>query len=155
MASTSNRRGKAKTYEPWTIMEDIALCKAWCEAMENYDTRDMKKGFWLEVFANFQKEMRGTIRGYDTVVVRHHNNIRTNPCLPFLHFQRYEHEICDEYFTEKEHQQLLQQEQQLRLDEEALRETLEEEAKAEKEWDERMKKEQAEYELFRLEFGVK
>ncbi|GKD27288.1 hypothetical protein Tco_1233502 [Tanacetum coccineum] len=52
------------------------------------------------------------------------------------------------YFTE-------QQEQQLRLDEEALRETLEEEAKAEKEWDERMKKEQAEYELFKLEIGVK
>ncbi|GKG41403.1 hypothetical protein Tco_0470615, partial [Tanacetum coccineum] len=36
-----------------------------------------------------------------------------------------EHEICHGYLTEKEHQQLL-------LDEEALRETLEEKAKAEK-----------------------
>ncbi|GKA30335.1 hypothetical protein Tco_0716640 [Tanacetum coccineum] len=36
-----------------------------------------------------------------------------------------EHEIGDEYLTEKEQQQLL-------IDEEALRETLEEEAKAEK-----------------------
>ncbi|GKA85741.1 hypothetical protein Tco_0807395 [Tanacetum coccineum] len=44
MASTSNRRGKAKTSQPWTTTEEIVLCKAWCEAMENYDTRDMKKG---------------------------------------------------------------------------------------------------------------
>ncbi|GKA52194.1 hypothetical protein Tco_0745390 [Tanacetum coccineum] len=59
-----------------------------------------------------------------------------------------EHEICDGYLTEKEQQQLL-------LDEEALRETLEEEARAEKELEERIKQEQAHDELFRLEFGVK
>ncbi|GJW50261.1 hypothetical protein Tco_0091612 [Tanacetum coccineum] len=63
-----------------------------------------------------------------------------------------EHEICHEYLTEKEHHQLL-------LDEEALRETLEEEAKAEKqrakaekEWEEFVKQELAHDELFRLEF---
>nr|GEW82357.1 hypothetical protein [Tanacetum cinerariifolium] len=38
---------------------------------------------------------------------------------------------------------------------EALRETLEEQAIAEKEWEERIKQEQAHDELFRLEFGVK
>ncbi|GKD95264.1 hypothetical protein Tco_1375101 [Tanacetum coccineum] len=38
-----------------------------------------------------------------------------------------EHEIGDEYLTEKQQHQLL-------LDEEALRETLEEEARAKKEW---------------------
>ncbi|GKF17301.1 hypothetical protein Tco_0062219 [Tanacetum coccineum] len=50
---------------------------------------------------------------------------------------------------------------QLALDEEALREVLEEEtqakkerARAEKEWEEEMKKEEAHNELFRLEFGV-
>ncbi|GKB60641.1 hypothetical protein Tco_0916827 [Tanacetum coccineum] len=64
-----------------------------------------------------------------------------------------EHEIGDEYLTdgyltEKEQQQLL-------LDEEALRETLEEEARAEKECEERIRQEQAHDELFRLEFGVK
>ncbi|GKC05281.1 hypothetical protein Tco_0996891 [Tanacetum coccineum] len=64
-----------------------------------------------------------------------------------------EHEIGDEYLTngyltEKEQQQLL-------LDEEALRETLEEEARAEKELEERIKQEQAHDELFRLECGVK
>nr|GEV37725.1 hypothetical protein [Tanacetum cinerariifolium] len=55
-------------------------------------------------------------------------------------------DICDEYLTdgyiiEKEKQKLLQ-------DEEALRETLEEEAKAEKEWDERVRQEEAHDELF-------
>ncbi|GJR76254.1 hypothetical protein Tco_0088619 [Tanacetum coccineum] len=40
------------------------------------------------------------------------------------------------------------------LDEEVLRETLEEQARAEKEWEDRIKKEEAERELFILEFGV-
>nr|GEY26204.1 hypothetical protein [Tanacetum cinerariifolium] len=68
MASTSNRRGKAKAYvpEPWTTTEEIALCKAWCEAMDNYK----RFGFWEVVFENFKKEMRETIRKYDTVVVK-------------------------------------------------------------------------------------
>ncbi|GJU65481.1 hypothetical protein Tco_1247316 [Tanacetum coccineum] len=59
-----------------------------------------------------------------------------------------EHKIGNEYLTEK-------QQQQLDLDEEALRETLEEEARAEKEWEERIRQERAHDELFRLEFGVK
>ncbi|GJW20746.1 hypothetical protein Tco_0031368 [Tanacetum coccineum] len=64
-----------------------------------------------------------------------------------------EHEIGDEYLTdgyltEKEQQQLI-------LDEEALRETLEEQARAEKEWKEFIKQEQSHDELFGLEFGVK
>nr|GEY89603.1 hypothetical protein [Tanacetum cinerariifolium] len=58
------------------------------------------------------------------------------------------------FLTEKEQQQLAQ-------DEEAYREYLEEEAtaakkraRAEKEWEEEMKKEGAHNELFMLEFGV-
>ncbi|GJX32522.1 hypothetical protein Tco_0242377 [Tanacetum coccineum] len=65
-----------------------------------------------------------------------------------------EHEIGDEYLTdgyltEKEQQQLL-------LDEESLRETLEEEARAEKSWGggRRIKQEQAHDVLFMLEFEV-
>ncbi|GKB28138.1 hypothetical protein Tco_0867539 [Tanacetum coccineum] len=46
------------------------------------------------------------------------------------------------------------QERQLLLDEDALKETLEEEARHEKEWQERMRQEQTHDELFRLEFGV-
>ncbi|GKE35064.1 hypothetical protein Tco_1454386 [Tanacetum coccineum] len=51
--------------------------------------------------------------------------------------------------TDKEYQELLELQ-----DEEVLRQTLEEEARAEKEWEEKMKQEKAEYELFTLEFGV-
>ncbi|GJV59927.1 hypothetical protein Tco_1466027 [Tanacetum coccineum] len=56
--------------------------------------------------------------------------------------------IVDEYLTEKQQQQLL-------LDEEALRETLEEEARAVKEWEKRVRQEQAHDELFKLKFVVK
>ncbi|GJX75222.1 peptidase S10, serine carboxypeptidase, alpha/beta hydrolase fold protein [Tanacetum coccineum] len=55
--------------------------------------------------------------------------------------------ITHGFLTEKEYQQLLQ-------DEEVLRQTLKEEARAEKVWEEKMKKEQTEYELFMLEFGL-
>ncbi|GKB27877.1 hypothetical protein Tco_0867278 [Tanacetum coccineum] len=58
-----------------------------------------------------------------------------------------EHKIGDEYLTKKQ--------KQLALDEEALRETLEEEARAEKEWEEKIRKDRAHDELFRMEFGVK
>ncbi|GJV79888.1 hypothetical protein Tco_1515758 [Tanacetum coccineum] len=51
--------------------------------------------------------------------------------------------------TDKEYQELLELQ-----DEEALRQTLEEKARAEKELEEKMKQQKAEYELFTLEFGV-
>nr|GFB40405.1 hypothetical protein [Tanacetum cinerariifolium] len=57
-------------------------------------------------------------------------------------------EICDVYLTEKELHQL-------HLDEETLRETLEEEAMDEKERGEKIKEKQADNELFMLEFRVK
>ncbi|GKA82855.1 hypothetical protein Tco_0789603 [Tanacetum coccineum] len=48
-AFTSNRRGKAKTAQPWTTTEEITLCTTWCNVMDNYVTRDaMKRGFWSE-----------------------------------------------------------------------------------------------------------
>nr|GEZ28447.1 hypothetical protein [Tanacetum cinerariifolium] len=155
MPSSSNRHGKAKTYEPKTTTEEIALCKAWCEAMENYTTGDMRTGFWFNVFENFKKEMGETIRKYDTVIVKWKNSIRPKNALaefqngyehPFTieacwrilknheawtevkmtAYQRHdEREICHGYLTKKEHQQLL-------FDEEALRETLEEEAEKER-----------------------
>nr|GEY72606.1 hypothetical protein [Tanacetum cinerariifolium] len=76
--STSNRRGKAKTYvsRPWTTTEEIALCKVWCEAMDNYIVEYKRSGFWEVVFENFKKEMRETIRKYDTVVIKWKNSIR-------------------------------------------------------------------------------
>ncbi|GJV13780.1 hypothetical protein Tco_1355321 [Tanacetum coccineum] len=56
-----------------------------------------------------------------------------------------EHDINAEYLTEAYLQQLLQ-------DEQALRETLEDEANHEKEWKARMKEEEAHDELFMMEF---
>nr|GEV53222.1 hypothetical protein [Tanacetum cinerariifolium] len=74
-AFTSNRREKAKTTQPWTTAEEVSLCTAWCNAMDNYDTRDsMKRGFWLEVFANFEKEMGGLCE--DTIPSASNENIR-------------------------------------------------------------------------------
>ncbi|GJS86462.1 hypothetical protein Tco_0769098 [Tanacetum coccineum] len=57
------------------------------------------------------------------------------------------HEICDLYLTKKELHQLY-------LDEEALRETLEEEARDEKEREEKIRQKQADDEEYFLEFGV-
>nr|GEX06055.1 hypothetical protein [Tanacetum cinerariifolium] len=140
MTSSSNRHGKAKTYEPWTTTQEIVLCKAWCEALENYNAGDMRTTFWSVVFANFQKEMEEIIQGYDTVVVKW----KIRFVLKLLRLVAFT--IVSNGWTRTE----------------ALRETLEEEAKAEKkrakakkEWEEFVKQEQAHDELFRLEFGVK
>ncbi|GKB23750.1 hypothetical protein Tco_0863151 [Tanacetum coccineum] len=57
MTSSSNRRGVAKTTLPWTTAEEII------------------KGFWEEVFANFEKDMGGTIRGYDAIISKWKNLI--------------------------------------------------------------------------------
>ncbi|GJY18184.1 hypothetical protein Tco_0389675 [Tanacetum coccineum] len=77
MTSSSNRRGAAKTTLPWTTAEEITLCTAWCNAMDTYVTGDIhsRKGFWEEVFANFEKDMGGTIRGYDAIVSKWKNSI--------------------------------------------------------------------------------
>ncbi|GKB36762.1 hypothetical protein Tco_0881704 [Tanacetum coccineum] len=46
--------------------------------MDTYVTRDIhsRKGFWEEVFANFEKDMGETIRGYDAIVSKWKNLIR-------------------------------------------------------------------------------
>ncbi|GKB10437.1 hypothetical protein Tco_0844360 [Tanacetum coccineum] len=77
MTSSSNRRGKANTTQPWTTAEEITLCTAWCNAMETYGSGDItKKGFWVVVFDNFEKDMGGTIREYDAIVSKWKSSIR-------------------------------------------------------------------------------
>ncbi|GJV38014.1 protein phosphatase [Tanacetum coccineum] len=80
-------------------------------------------------------------------VVRHHR-----PGTRFEHVQggssSQTHELCDVYLTEKKLHQL-------HLDEEVLRETLEEQARDKKEREEKIRQKQAEDEEFMLEFGVK
>nr|GEV22839.1 hypothetical protein [Tanacetum cinerariifolium] len=76
-AFTSNRHRKAKTSQPWTTMEEITLCTAWCNVTKNYVARDaMKRVFWSEVFAYFEKKMRENIRGYDAIITKWKNLIR-------------------------------------------------------------------------------
>ncbi|GJV10487.1 hypothetical protein Tco_1352028 [Tanacetum coccineum] len=76
-ASTSNHRRKAKTSQPWTTAEEITLCKAWCNVTVNYVTRDaMKRGFWSEVVAYFEKGTGENIRGYDAIMTKWKNSIR-------------------------------------------------------------------------------
>ncbi|GJW92353.1 hypothetical protein Tco_0169906 [Tanacetum coccineum] len=77
MASSSNRCGKANTTRPWTTAEEITLCRAWCNAMEMYGSGDItKKGFWEDVFDNFEKDMGGIIREYDAIISKWKNSIR-------------------------------------------------------------------------------
>ncbi|GKA39593.1 hypothetical protein Tco_0732144 [Tanacetum coccineum] len=74
-ASASNRREKAKTAQPWSTTEEITLRTTSCNAMDNYGTRDaMKRGFWSEVFANFEKEIGGLFE--DTIPSSSNGNIR-------------------------------------------------------------------------------
>ncbi|GJV92312.1 hypothetical protein Tco_1540125 [Tanacetum coccineum] len=116
MASSSNRRGAVKTTLPWTIAEEITLCTAWCNAMDTYVTRNIhsRKGFWEDVFANFEKYMGGTIRGYDVIKPP----MSTISSIPTIKEKPDEHEICP-YLTKEEYQQLL-------VDEAAFKEHLEE-----------------------------
>nr|GFB50716.1 hypothetical protein [Tanacetum cinerariifolium] len=70
MASSSNRRGKAKTSQPWTTTKDIALCKLGVRRWRT--TRE--PGFGRLYFDNFQKEMGEAIRG---LKCQHTNNVAT------------------------------------------------------------------------------
>ncbi|GJV34975.1 hypothetical protein Tco_1407452 [Tanacetum coccineum] len=77
MVSSLNRRGKANTTRQWTTAEEITLCTTWCNAMETYGLRDItKKGFWENVFDNFEKDIGGTIRECDAIVPKWKNSIR-------------------------------------------------------------------------------
>ncbi|GJX01655.1 hypothetical protein Tco_0185568 [Tanacetum coccineum] len=78
MVSSLNRRGKANTTRQWTTAEEITLCTTWCNAMETYGLRDItKKGFWENVFDNFEKDIGGTIRECDAIVPKWKNSIRS------------------------------------------------------------------------------
>ncbi|GKB75255.1 hypothetical protein Tco_0942150 [Tanacetum coccineum] len=64
--------------EPWTIEEEVALCKAWVSALENSIEGNGKKasGFWTEVTEYFHKEMGEQKRSYDLVNCKWKNRIR-------------------------------------------------------------------------------
>ncbi|GKB56586.1 hypothetical protein Tco_0912772 [Tanacetum coccineum] len=143
-ASTSNRRQKAKTAQPWKTSEEITLCTAWCNAMDKYGTRDtMKRAMDKKTTQSNpptpDKPPMPVISSFYTggSSSQHHTHQPMSPIssFPTIEESADEHEIGDEYLTKKE--------KQLLLDEETLRETLEEEARAKKEWEEKIKQEQA------------
>nr|GEX41899.1 hypothetical protein [Tanacetum cinerariifolium] len=77
MASSSNRRGMVNMTRPWTTTEETMLCTDWCNAIKTCGSGDItKKGFWSDVFDDFEKYMRGTIREYDAIVSKWKNSIR-------------------------------------------------------------------------------
>ena len=55
---------------PWTMAEEIALCKAWVNTSEDSARGNAKKaqGFWTEVLHNLEREMGVSgIRTYDSI----------------------------------------------------------------------------------------
>ncbi|GJU37493.1 hypothetical protein Tco_1185847 [Tanacetum coccineum] len=64
--------------EPWTIEEEVALCKDWVLASENSIRRNRKKasGFWTEITEYFYNEMGEDKRTYNSVNCKWKNRIR-------------------------------------------------------------------------------
>nr|GEU39715.1 hypothetical protein [Tanacetum cinerariifolium] len=165
MTSSSNCRGAAQTTLPWITAEEIKLCTAWCNAMDTYVTRDIQfsKGFWEEVYANFKKDMGGTIRGYDAILGQKLKCQHTRSQNALAEFQTgyeqpYTMEAC--WRILKNHPAW--SEVEVPTYQRPFKEHLEEEAKAEKEraiydkeLEEFLKALKAYDELFRMEFGVK
>ncbi|GJS73399.1 retrotransposon protein, putative, ty3-gypsy subclass [Tanacetum coccineum] len=61
----------------WTVAEEITLCQAWCDVLENNIVgNSMKtKGFWDAVITYFENET-GSSRGYDSIVCKWKNRVR-------------------------------------------------------------------------------
>ncbi|GJV36215.1 hypothetical protein Tco_1408692 [Tanacetum coccineum] len=64
--------------QPWTTAEEIVLCKVWCDVSVNIaNTNTLNfKGFWSEVLACFENEMRENIRRYDVVALKWKQSLR-------------------------------------------------------------------------------
>ncbi|GKF31166.1 hypothetical protein Tco_0100964, partial [Tanacetum coccineum] len=102
----SKRASKTKkndTKEPpkeWTTAEEIALCKGWCDVLENCEKENgMKtKGFWDAVINYFTNET-GSTRGYDSIVSKYKNRVRPiigRFCAIFNNIeQTHESDSCD------------------------------------------------------------
>ncbi|GJW25774.1 eceriferum 3-like protein [Tanacetum coccineum] len=74
---------RAKKDEPkeppkdWIMVEETALCQAWCDVSENnIDGNSMKsKGFWDTVIRHFENET-GSSKGYDSIVSKRKTGFR-------------------------------------------------------------------------------
>ncbi|GKE52897.1 hypothetical protein Tco_1488053 [Tanacetum coccineum] len=75
----ATRAKKDEPKEPpkdWTMVEETALCQAWCDVSENnIDGNSMKsKGFWDTVIRHFENETSSS-KGYDSIVSKRKNRV--------------------------------------------------------------------------------
>ncbi|GJT37154.1 glutathione S-transferase T3-like protein [Tanacetum coccineum] len=76
--SKPTKKNDKEFVEPWTIEEEIALCKAFVAKSEDSVEGNGKKaaGFWREVAEHFHEEMGEDKRSYDSVNCKWKNRIR-------------------------------------------------------------------------------
>ncbi|GJU87166.1 glutathione S-transferase T3-like protein [Tanacetum coccineum] len=76
--SKPTKKNDKEFVEPWTIEEEIALCKAFVAKSEDSVQGNGKKaaGFWREVAERFHEEMGEDKRSYDSVNCKWKNRIR-------------------------------------------------------------------------------
>nr|GEU50158.1 hypothetical protein [Tanacetum cinerariifolium] len=77
-SSKPTKKNDKEFVEPWTIEEEIALCKALVAKSEDSVEGNGKKaaGFWREVVEHFHEEMGEDKRSYDFVNCKWKNRIR-------------------------------------------------------------------------------
>ncbi|GKD29699.1 glutathione S-transferase T3-like protein [Tanacetum coccineum] len=76
--SKPTKKNDKEFVEPWTIEEEIVLCKAFVAKSEDNVQGNGKKavGFWREVAERFHEEMDEDKRSYDSVNCKWKNRIR-------------------------------------------------------------------------------
>ncbi|GKE57916.1 reverse transcriptase domain-containing protein [Tanacetum coccineum] len=77
--SKPTKKNDKEFVEPWTIEEEIALCKAFVAKSEDSIEGNGKKavGFWREVAEHFHEEMGEDKRSYDSINYKWKNRIRS------------------------------------------------------------------------------
>nr|GEY88650.1 hypothetical protein [Tanacetum cinerariifolium] len=76
--SKPTKKNDKEFVEPWTIEEEIALCKAFVAKSKDIVKGNGKKaaGFWREVAEHFHEEMGKEKRSYDSINCKWKNRIR-------------------------------------------------------------------------------
>ncbi|GJX20946.1 hypothetical protein Tco_0223623 [Tanacetum coccineum] len=82
--SKPTKKNDKEFVEPWTIEEEITLCKAWVAKSEDRVEGNGKKaaGFWTEVADHFHEEMGESKRSYNSVNCKWKNRIRPKVEMP-------------------------------------------------------------------------
>ncbi|GJY28247.1 glutathione S-transferase T3-like protein [Tanacetum coccineum] len=97
--SKPTKKNDKEFVEPWTIEEEIALCKAFVAKSEDSVEGNGKKAarFWREVAEHFHEEMSEDKRSYDYVNCKWKNRIRPKTILNGKRLK------CQSYINPKNH----------------------------------------------------